>query len=83
MCATNDGFKIADEDLKMRGPGDFFGNRQSGLPNLKLADLMSDTKILYAARTEALEIIKNDPQFSLSENKMLKVQFSKLFTDIS
>ncbi len=83
MCQTNDGFKIADEDLKMRGPGDFFGNRQSGLPNLKLADLMSDTKILYAARTEAMEIIKNDPEFSLSENKMLKLQFSKLFTDIS
>lgn len=83
MSETNDGFKIADEDLKMRGPGDFFGNRQSGLPNLRLADLMSDTKILYAARTEALEIIKNDPSFSLGENKMLKVQFSKLFTDIS
>ena len=83
MCETNDGFKIADADLKMRGPGDFFGNRQSGLPNLKLADLMSDTKILYAARAEALEIIKNDPHFSLDKNKMLKLQFSKLFTDIS
>lgn len=83
MSKTNDGFKIADEDLKMRGPGDFFGNRQSGLPDLKLADLMSDTKILYAARTEALEIIKNDPDFSKKEHQLLKAQFSKLFTDIS
>ena len=61
MCATNDGFKIADEDLKLRGPGDFFGNRQHGLPQLKLADLLSDMPLLQRAQSGAAALLDADP----------------------
>ena len=83
MCETNDGFRIAEEDLKLRGPGDFFGNRQSGLPLLKLADLMTDGRVLYAARDEAQRILDKDPSLSLPENVLLKEKVSALFADIS
>ncbi len=59
LCCTNDGFKIADEDLKMRGPGDFFGSRQHGLPELKIADLAENVNILHDAQSAAKEL-KND-----------------------
>ena len=58
MCRTTDGFVIADEDLKLRGPGDFFGSRQHGLPELKIAGLMSDTKIMKEAQKTAKDILK-------------------------
>ena len=83
MCETGDGFRIAEEDLKLRGPGDFFGSRQSGLPLLKLADLMTDGRILYAARDEAQRILAEDPTLSRPENRLLKEKVSGLFTDIS
>ena len=83
MCETNDGFRIAEEDLKQRGPGDFFGNRQSGLPLLKLADLMTDGKVLYAARDEAQRILSEDPALERPENALLKEKVAALFTDIS
>lgn len=83
LCASDDGFKIADEDLKLRGPGDFFGSRQSGLPMLKIADLMTDSKILFAARDEAQRIAGADPTLSLPENEKLKQKVSALFADIS
>ena len=83
MCETNDGFRIAEEDLGQRGPGDFFGNRQSGLPLLKLADLMTDGKTLYAARDEARRILAEDPALELPKNALLKEKVSALFADIS
>ena len=83
MCETNDGFRIAEEDLKMRGPGDFFGNRQSGLPMLKLADLMTDGRILYAARDEAQRILAEDPSLTKPENRTLREKVAALFADIS
>ncbi|MBO5397153.1 MAG: ATP-dependent DNA helicase RecG [Clostridia bacterium] len=83
MCRTNDGFVISEEDLKMRGPGDFFGSRQSGLPTLKIASLMTDSRILYAARDEAEAILKKDPLLSSPENSHLKKKISALFADIS
>ena len=61
MCATNDGFKIADEDLKLRGPGDFFGNRQHGLPQLKVADLLEDMPMLQRAQSSAAALLDADP----------------------
>lgn len=61
MKATNDGFRIADEDLKLRGPGDFFGNRQHGLPQLKVADLLSDMPLLQRAQTRAAALLDADP----------------------
>lgn len=83
MCRTNDGFKISEEDLKMRGPGDFFGSRQSGLPNLKIASLMTDSRILYAARDEAEKILSADPDLSSPQHTHLKEKISALFADIS
>ena len=59
MEQTNDGFIIAEQDLALRGPGEFLGVRQSGLPDLVISDIVKDSKILELARTEALETIKN------------------------
>ena len=83
MCETNDGFRISEEDLKMRGPGDFFGSRQSGLPVLKIASLMTDSRILYAARDEAEKILALDAALSFPQNLPLKEKISALFADIS
>lgn len=83
LCETNDGFKIAQEDLELRGPGDFFGSRQSGLPTLKIASLMTDSRILYAARSEAEKILEEDPYLEKKENLQIKKRISELFADIS
>jgi len=64
MCETQDGFKIAEEDLKIRGPGDFLGTRQSGLPELRVANLIRDYSILKIAREDAFEWIQKDPKLS-------------------
>jgi len=61
MCKTTDGFKIAEEDLKLRGPGEFFGTRQWGMLNLKIADLVKDSRMLYLARKEAFQLVEKDP----------------------
>ena len=72
MCSTNDGFIIAEEDLRLRGPGDLDGTRQSGAINLRLADLAQDTHILEAARAEAFTIIDTDPDLRLPEHQPLR-----------
>jgi ATP-dependent DNA helicase RecG len=64
FARTNDGFKIAEEDLRIRGPGEFFGTRQSGLPDLRAANIIRDADLLETARTEAFELIQKDPQLS-------------------
>ena len=76
MCRTTDGFVIADEDLKLRGPGDFFGSRQHGLPELKIAGLMSDTKIMKEAQKTAKDILTDDPTLEKEKNLVIKL-FSK------
>ena len=76
---TSDGFKIAEEDLKMRGPGDFLGSRQHGLPELKLANLVSDASILKAAADEAKNILSKDPYLSSPENAPLSKNIEKMF----
>lgn len=83
MCKSSDGFFIAEEDLRHRGPGDFFGSRQSGLPEMHLADLMTDSKILYAARTEAENILAADPELISPSYRILKRKTDEMFTDIS
>jgi len=62
FARTNDGFKIAEEDLRMRGPGEFFGTRQSGLPDLRAANIIRDAELLETARNEAMQILEQDPQ---------------------
>lgn len=64
MTQTGDGFKIAEEDLRLRGPGDFFGQRQHGLPGLKVADLGCDTLLLQEAQSAAEELLQKDPELS-------------------
>jgi ATP-dependent DNA helicase RecG len=72
MVATNDGFEIAEADLKLRGPGDIEGTQQSGIAfDLKIANLAKDNKILEIARNKAVEILKNDAQLEHTENKIL------------
>ncbi|MGB3972710.1 MAG: ATP-dependent DNA helicase RecG [Peptococcia bacterium] len=71
MTETNDGFKLAEEDLRLRGPGEFFGNKQHGLPEFKLADLARDGEILLQARKMALQVLKEDPTLDKVEHKNL------------
>ena len=73
MVETNDGFKLAEMDLEMRGPGDFIGKRQSGLREMKLAS-MSDIRLIEKARNEAKKLFESDPDLSLPENAMLKAR---------
>lgn len=82
LCSTGDGFKIAEEDFKMRGPGDFFGSRQHGLPELKIADFASDARILYAAQDIANKIIAQDPLLEQPENILLRSGVERLFQKI-
>lgn len=77
MCETNDGFKIAEKDLDIRGPGDVEGTRQSGLLNFKLANIVTDRKMLEAARIAADNIITEDPQLVSTENSCLKNYFEQ------
>jgi ATP-dependent DNA helicase RecG len=72
MCETNDGFKIAEKDLDLRGPGDIEGTRQRGLLNFKLANIVEDRKILEAARLASEKIIGEDPTLISPENQCLK-----------
>ena len=71
MMETTDGFKIAEEDLKIRGPGEVLGIRQSGFLKFKAADIINDVDILYNARRDAEYIVKNDPGFLSSENRVI------------
>ncbi|MGN0452194.1 MAG: ATP-dependent DNA helicase RecG [Ruminococcus sp.] len=80
MCKTGDGFKIADEDLRLRGPGDFFGERQHGLPELKLADF-TDFSILSVARSATEDIIKASPDLQGDELKALRSAVNRLFAN--
>jgi ATP-dependent DNA helicase RecG len=72
LTGTQDGFKIAEKDLRLRGPGEFFGTRQHGLPPLRIVDLLADTKIISLARGDAFHVVEDDP--NLSEEKHLPVR---------
>jgi ATP-dependent DNA helicase RecG len=71
MVKTNDGFEIAEVDLKLRGPGDLMGKQQSGVLNLQIADLVRDKDILLVARNEATKLLKKDASMSLPEHQSL------------
>ena len=78
MCRTNDGFEIAEVDLKLRGPGDIMGKQQSGVLHLQIADLVRDKDILLVARNEALKLLKKDPPMALPEHLNLRAVFIEL-----
>ena len=72
MAQTTDGFLIAEEDLKLRGPGDFYGTRQSGLQPLPFVDVVRDVPVLKEAREEAFSVLEADPKLLLPEHAALK-----------
>jgi ATP-dependent DNA helicase RecG len=72
MSRTNDGFQIAEEDLSLRGPGEFFGIRQSGFPDFRVAQLVRDTPILIEARKEAFRLIQEDPELVRPSHSVLR-----------
>lgn len=76
---NTDGFKIADEDLKLRGPGDFLGSRQHGLPDMKIADIFADRETLHSAGKEAEELLRRDPMLHEAENAGLRSEITELF----
>ena len=79
MCSTNDGFELAEADLRMRGPGDMEGTQQSGLPvDLRISDLSKDSQILEESRRYASTILEQDPLLESSKNRELKVSLSYL-----
>ena len=79
LCSTADGFAVAQYDLETRGPGDFFGSRQHGLPTLQIADLMNDTRTLHAAQSEAAAMLAEDPLLEAPEHALLEQQVQQMF----
>lgn len=72
MVATNDGFKIAEQDLRLRGPGELYGTRQHGLPDLRIADLIRDVNLLHVARAEAFDLVQSEPGLKSDEHQPLR-----------
>ena len=81
LTQTTDGFRISEEDLKLRGPGDFFGKRQHGLPQMRIADLAGDTRLLKEAQEAAQALLAEDPTLDRPEHQPLKEQIRRLFTE--
>ena len=79
LCSTTDGFAVAQYDLETRGPGDFFGSRQHGLPTLQIADLMNDTRTLHAAQSEAIALLAADPLLESPAHALLAAQVQQMF----
>lgn len=80
---SNDGLKIADEDLRLRGPGDFLGSRQHGLPKLKIADIYADNDILKLAGMAAASLLEQDPKLKGDENKNLRAEIIKMYKKLN
>lgn len=80
ICSSSDGFKISEFDLKLRGPGDFFGYRQHGLPTLKIADMLSDINLLEKAQNAARELLSHDPELKKPSNAELKKAVEKMLS---
>jgi ATP-dependent DNA helicase RecG len=78
MCRTNDGFEIAEVDLKLRGPGDLMGTQQSGILTLKIADIVRDKDILLLARHQAVKLLKDDAPMEKPEHATLRAVFLEL-----
>src|SRR5262249_49743720 len=81
MTKSSDGFFIAEEDLSIRGPGEFFGTRQSGLPELRVANILRDAKVLEEARESAFKLIQQDPDLSGPDHQGLKASVIRKWQD--
>ena len=79
LCKTGDGFQISEEDLRLRGPGDFFGSRQHGLPETHIADLGGDVEVLQRAQSEANALLAEDPELARPENAALRESVERIF----
>ncbi len=79
MVRTNDGFEIAEHDLRLRGPGELFSTRQHGLPDLKLANIIDDFELLSMARRDAFKIVKDDPTLTKGKNRIIRGELIKKF----
>jgi len=78
MVRTSDGFEISEVDLKLRGPGDLLGTQQSGVLNLRIADIVKDTEILKIARSYARQILKDDPTLAKPDNQPINFTYAQL-----
>jgi ATP-dependent DNA helicase RecG len=78
MCETNDGFKIAEVDLRLRGPGDIMGTQQSGILDLKLSDLSRDSQIVGLAREKARELLEKDPKLEADEHQRIAAKLRQI-----
>jgi ATP-dependent DNA helicase RecG len=78
LAGTSDGFKIAEEDFRLRGPGEFLGSRQHGLPELRFADLAADAPLLDMARRDAREIVRLDPELARPDHRLLRARLERL-----
>jgi len=79
MCESSDGFHIAEEDLKLRGPGEIFGTRQHGLPEMHISDIVKHADVLEKARTAAAEVISDDPSLKAEKHRELRRRVEKMF----
>ena len=80
---SSNGFEIADKDFELRGPGDFLGNRQHGIPQMKIADIFADKKVLFKAKKEAELLLEYDPKLKFPENKELRQEVIDLYKRIN
>ena len=80
---SSDGFKIADYDLELRGPGDFLGNRQSGLPQMRIADIFADKQVLITAKKQAEQLLDSDPKLKLPENFNLRQEVKQVYINLN
>ena len=81
MCQTNNGFVISEKDLELRGSGEFFGTKQHGLPEFKIANLFEDIDILKKVQDVAIKIMNDDPNLTKEKNLELKKQIENKFKD--
>ena len=81
MTRSNDGFEIAEHDLRLRGPGEMFSTRQHGLPDLKIANIIEDFELLVMARKNAFELVSQDPMLTKAEHKNIRQALLAKFGD--
>lgn len=79
MCSTENGFVIAEEDMKLRGPGEIFGTRQHGLPELNISDLVKHVDVLEDVKNVASNIIEKDNRLKNADNQVLRQKVKKMF----